>query len=305
MAIGHKVRGGIGKQSAWGTPATTLTGIKLESYGAFDLNIEQIESSEMFGTIDKWDTINGNESTQGSIAGRVYPGVIGHVITSALGVPTTSGSSDYVHTFTPSDMPPVYTLGFAEDHDAAFSVSDARCTSFKLTQDLSQPLKFSADYIAAIKTYESVTVPSTVESTPLTFKQFSADINSVETATLRGLNITVQNPIENVFQLDGTVNPVTQEYTGMRSVTLDGTLRFTSLADSMAALFSGGTYVPMEFTWEADANTSLVVTLPRVKLVSHGISKGAGIVEVSFSAEAFTDGTKSIEIVLSNSVDSY
>lgn len=318
MASGNRVKVGLAKQTTFGTAVTTFNiPVKVEDYD-YNTEIEQLESAEMFDTVEKQDTLNGNISSTVSMGGRIYPELIGHFLRGTIAAPVTVGASaPYTHTFTGTGttLPPIYTLGFQypETTDRSQHYRDARITSLTLAQEAGALPNFSAEFAATARTFLSgLSVTGTPEVTPF------RDVNSVGNAfTLsvagtpvtdyKSVNIQIANPISNYYTLNGTTLPTAQEFDGFRQVTGDFTLRYTTKALSEVDDFEAGNFIAIVAKWQISASVDLTVTIPRFKITSHSTTKAPGVVEVSFSGEGFFDTgiSGSVRAVLRNSLATY
>jgi hypothetical protein len=300
---------GIGKQSAFGAAATTLSAIKVTSVDP-TLDIERIDNDEMFGELEQFAPEQGIKQAGISLDGRAYPGMMGHILQMVAGTPATTGSqAPYTHEFTPSDtLPPRYTIGLDESSTGiSTKILDALASSFTLTQDMGAPLTWSLEAIATDREAGSVTVTGTVETRAFRFDDLTVTVDSGAVVNFKTLNLTVSNPVENIFTLNGTNEAAAQEFTGRRTIELSGTLRFTNDAASYRAEFEANTSMDLELAWEIDANTSLTIHIPDFRISDHNWSRGFDSTEVDFSGSGYFDSTSgyAIQFTLVNDTATY
>jgi hypothetical protein len=301
---------GLAKQTAFGTPNTTFTPVKFTDIGNTELSINKIENDELFGGLDTFAPENGTREAGVSVSGRAYPGAIGYFLTMIAGAPTTTGSApNYTHVYKPTDnLPPAYTIGLDEPNGIDAYFTDVRASNLTISQEVGDVATFSLDGIASNRVATAVTVgTSGLETRAFRFSDFTATVNSSAYVNFKSLSLSIENPVSNIFVLDGNSTAVTQEYTGRRSVTFDATLRFENDANSLRAAFEGNTLVTIDFEWEIDANTSLVITVPNARILTHEWTRGFDETTVSITGSAYYDGTLagSLSFTLKNQVASY
>lgn len=300
---------GLGKQSAFGAAASTLTAINVTSVDR-NLDIERIENDEMFGELDTFAPEQGIKQANVSLAGRAYPSMMGHILQMAAGAPSTTGSDPYEHEFTPSDtLPPRYTVGISETNGISAKVIDALVSSFTLTQDMGGVLQWSLDAIASDRVAGAVTLDGTPETgRAFRFDDLTVTVDSGAVVNFKTLNLTVSNPVSNIFTLNGTNTAAAQEYTGHRTVELSGTLRFTNDAASYRAEFEANTALDLELAWEIDAEASLTIHIPNFRLnTDPNPTRGFAETEVDFAGTGYFDSTAgySVKFTLVNDTASY
>jgi hypothetical protein len=302
---------GIAKQSGFGTANTTFTPVKLTDIGSTELTINKIENDELFGGLDTFAPETGLREAAVGVSGRAYPAVIGHFLQMIAGAPTTDGAADPVfsHVFKPGDtVPPPYTIGFDEPNGIDGYFTDVRASSMTIEQESGDVLKFSLDGIASDRVTAAVTVGAVgLETRAFRYSDFTAEIDTAEFLNFKSLSITIDNPISNIFTLDGEDTAITQEFTGRRSVTLDAQLRFAGDATSFRAEFEDNDSIALVFEWAIDAANSLTIEIPNLKILSHNWSRGFDETTLDISGSAYFDETLtgSIQFTLVNGTAAY
>lgn len=307
--MANVARTGLGKQTAFGTANTTFIPVKLTDIGNTELSISKIENDEIFGGLDTFAPENGLREAAISISGRAYPGALGYFLQMIAGNPVTTGSDPYEHVFTPSDtLPPAYTIGMDEPNGIDAYFSDVRASSLTLSQEVGDVLTFSLDGIASDRTVAAVTVGATgLETRAFRYSDFTAELNSSAYVNFKSLSLTIENPVSNIFTLNGASTAITQEFTGRRSVTLEGELRFAGDANSLRSEFETNAVIALEFQWAIDAETALTIVIPNLRILSHDWTRGFDETTLSISGAAYYDATLegSVEITLENDVATY
>lgn len=298
---------GWGKQAGFGTAASTLNAVKLTDVDP-QLDIERIENDEIFGSLDTFAPEQGTKTASVTLGGRAYAAMLGNVLQMAAGNPTTTGASaPYTHAFAPGQtLPPRYTIGLSETNGISTKVIDTLASSLTLTQDMGDVLKWSLDCIGTNRVAGAVTVTGTpAAGRAFRFDDFSATVDATADLNFKNLTITLNNPVSNIFTLNGTNSAAAQEYTGRRSVEVSGTLRFTNDTASYRAKFEANTSMALVLTWAA-GDDELEVTIPDFRITEHSWNRGFDETEVDFSGAGYTDGsTPAITFNLDNSVASY
>lgn len=300
---------GLGKQSSFGTAASTLNAFKPTQFDG-SLDIERIDNEEMFGQLDTFAADQGIVQASVSVSGYAYPTLIGHVLQMAAGAPTTSGvSAPYTHVFKPGNsVPPGYTIGTDEPNGIDVKFLDVRVSDFTLTQDIGAPLMWSIDAISTERVEGAVTISGSPESgRPFRFDDLTVTIDSSSVANFKNLSISISNPIENIFTLNGENTASAQEFTGRRAIEISGTLRFTNDAASYRDEFETNTSMDWELEWALDSDTTLTIHLPDVRIVTHNWNRGFDETVVDFTATAHysTSDAYAISFTLDNANATY
>lgn len=308
-------RTGLARQAEYGTAVTDFTPVKLNDIGSTELTINKIENDELFGGLDTFAPENGLREAAISFGGRSYSGAIGYFLNMIAGDPVTTGTApNFTHTFVPSDtLPPAYTIGMAEPngHDAYFR--DVRASSLTLSQEEGDVLTFSIDGIASDRVMTPITVENTgLENRAFRYSDFTAFVKvgvgtSAQYLNFKSLSITIENPVSNIFTLNGEDTAITQEFTGRRGVTFDATLRFEAGDEQFLDAYEDNLPVELILEWAIDTNTSLMLTVPNARILTHDWTRGFDetVEEVSGAAYFDSDLDGSIELVLKNQTESY
>ncbi|MEM4709849.1 MAG: phage tail tube protein [Candidatus Diapherotrites archaeon] len=304
--FGGKAKIGIAKNASFGSRNTNVTPFKATEYD-YSLEVQNVEDGEMFGIVDMYESVTGNRSASANVKLRAYPLVLGEFITAALGNPVTTGTSpNFTHTFTTStNLPPAYTLAMEDNDNSAYWVDNCRLTQLSFEQTQGNPLYVSANFVATDRQPGANVTSTTLESGSFLWKHLVVNVNGTPNNLFKTLTVNINNPIENDFALNGTDTADFQEFTGMRTITLEGTLRFTTDTVSYRSDYEQGASLDVDLLWQIDPNTSLRLLMPKMKVVSHSWSKGPGIVDVTFSANAYFANTFTLQAVLKNSKSSY
>ena len=307
MPTGAVARVGLAKQTAFGTRNTSPTPLLTRSYD-HNLSVENVEDNEMFGNIDVFDSITGNRSVTANLQTRAYPLMVGEFLTGTLGAPVTTGTTNFTHTFTPGNaLPPAYTLAMRTDDtsESAFWVDNARVSQSSIEQTQGQPLVVTTNYVATDRQPGATVSGSVTETAPYLWRHLGVTVNAGAVTTFKNFTVQITNPIENNYSLDGNSVPNFQEFNGRRAITFNGTLRFTTDAASYRTQYEQGQTLNLVLLWTIDANTSLQISIPRLKVTNSTFTKGPGIMDVNVEGKAYLGGANIMQAILRNTRASY
>ena len=138
---------GVGKESAYGTPAAATAFFLLDGMPSHSLDapIQRVPNPSGFGDIVSYP---GQRLARLSANLLATPAEIGHLLQMLLGAPTTSGTAvPYTHVFTPQADVPSYTVEFLAG--AGFSqFPGAKLNSLNFSHATDGALRVSIDGLA-------------------------------------------------------------------------------------------------------------------------------------------------------------
>ena len=277
----------------------------------FGLSRAQIEDDQLIG--------QGREERDPGLDRKVVGGSavlpldvshIGWWLRTALGAPTTTGSTNYTHTFK-SNASALAALTL-EKHRAGWAkyelATGVHVASFSL------PLVGErwATMTAQLRGLNEVRSGSSgagtpVEATPTRFlnRQLALTLDGSAFSRVLSGSIEFDNGLEEVPEiradaLMGGYGPGKMSVSGNFTVRLD--------SDALLAAAEAGTAYALAAAWTIDSNTSLTVTLPRVFLTPRAAPvAGKGAVQAAFDFRAVKDSTEAcaLKAVLKNQTASY
>jgi hypothetical protein len=290
MAFGALAHIGLGKESTFGTPVAAVDYLRFASEGINE-EIEQIVSEQLNGTIDEGPSYEGLHNISGDISFDVYPNVIGHILRSAFGPPTTSqpdASSNptvYQHVFTPTQVNfsslcavASYTLEIHRDLEQAFQYAGAVVNELTLnfgTDD--KIMKASASIIAKSLALIAKTTPNFETTDPFLWHQAVVKINDTVTSDLQTVEFGVNNSLEGSATLDGTKTISRIYRTGRRTFPVSMTFDVKNLDEFNR--FRSQTEVPVtiELTGaniSGTYNYKMTVEFPKLRYTAFPINVG-------------------------------
>lgn len=311
--IGRKTLVGIGKESTFGTKASTITYFPVENFDPAP-RVEKVREQGIFGR--KEGTLGGvcigKKFAEPSFDGLVYDEVIGQLIMGALGTDTTTGASTpYSHTFTSdNDAIPSYTIVW-KDGNMTKMLTGCVLSSLELNQDVGDFLKYSTSFVSKYPATTTETPSITAEN------RFCSKFATVKIATnVAGLSgasavnaesfrLTIEKNAEAKYVFGNT------EPNAIYDKQLDVNGEFTVSMDSgtYLDLFENGTTQALQFeTINTDitlgaGNPELSVVLDAVDISEWSRSGGKDdrVMQTCGYMGAYDLATsKEIEVVLKN-----
>lgn len=263
-------------------------------------------------TRDPADPVRDVQRVGGNLIVPVELRDFGWYLKGLFGAPSTSGSSNYVHTFKSGAATlPSFTVEkmYAPNPFSADQLVGMMINSFSLSGRFgTNRLKCTLGWLGAQLTKLDATgagTPTTNAFTPFLDSQAVVKRGGTDLGVIKEFQLNYSNNLEAV-ELAGK-SLVTGYDTGMGSFGGNLTARFvddTLLDDAIA-----GGAVDLEFVWTIGANQSLSIDVPRCFLgrPRRGISNAGGI-DASFSIEMGSyDASSSamLTATLANQVASY
>lgn len=311
---------GLGKETTYGTPVVVNDYIRFASEGINE-EVEQVISDNIIGVVDEGASIEGMHNITGDISFDVYPNVIGHLLRSALGAPTTTtlAAGVYQHVFTPiqSNFSPVcalppYTIEINRDLAQAFQY--AGCVVDELTFSFGTDKKImngTAAIIAKALALISKTTPSFDTANPFLWNQATVTLNSAVNTNLSTVEFGVKNSLEGRATLDGTKLISRVLRNGARTFPTKFTLELQDMTEYN--LFKAQNEVPLKIELTGGVisganNYKITVDIPKFRFNSFPINvDGTGAITVQVDGTGKYDFTNlyGMKVTLVNSKASY
>lgn len=315
---------GLGKENTFGTPVAATDYLHFVSEGLSE-EIEQVISEQINGTVDEAPSFEGQHTISGDVGFDVYPNVLGHILRSALGAPTTTqpdatnNPSVYQHVFTPSQNPfsdvsalPPYTFEVHRDLEQAFQYAGTVVNDLTLSFGTDNKImKGSASVIAKALALITNTTPSFETTDPFMWNQATISINGAQNNDLQTLELSVNNSLEGRGTLNGTREVSRIRRTGKRVFPLSLTFDLVDLSEFNS--FKNQSEVPATIeltgaTISGTYNYKLTIDIPKLRYTAFPINVGgAGEVtaQVSGSAKYDPSSAYGMRVTLVNTKSSY
>lgn len=320
FATGSAAHLGLAPEATWGTPVAAATYIPIISEN-WNTEIEQIMDEGLKGNFAEGEEYSGAAFSGGDVVFDARPTLLGHILRGVLGVPTTTGTGPYTHTFVPrttdfhADCPlNPYTLEIFRDlgqsHQYAGAVFNTLRLEFGAAQKL---LRATLSGLSKGKpTAIAKTTPSYETNEPLKWRQLAFKLGdtiagATALAYLESFGLTINNGLEGVelsgSAADDAIGKIARN--ARRVIDFQATFALPNLTEYDK--FLAGTYRAFDITFTVDANTSLQIKLPRVKYQAFPIPVGGPgrlSVQVTGKAKYSTTDTYDIQAILKNATAS-
>lgn len=233
----------------------------------------------------------------------------GHWLKALLGVPTTTGTDPYVHTYiSGASSLPSLSLEVGMPEPMAYMMNmGVRLNSAQLTFSRSGAANATLNCIAQGETKAGASAGGAPTVATLTrFNQFQGSIkkDGAQLGNVTGAQLTYSNNLERIetIRADGKIDgadPTIAALTG----NIDVRFADTALIDAA----TNNTPVELEFGYVIDANRSLIFTAHEVYLPKPKLPiSGPGGVQASFNWQAAKpDVGQMLTVTLKNDVEDY
>lgn len=313
MSYGAQAKIGFARQSAGGTPVTIPTsfhGFALTSDNA-SLSKDELVSSNLIGRFEQGAVYDGINRITGTIDFEVTPRNLQTALAMALNhspaTLTTSGSVvtrewlpntvDYDATYVkaPWTMYKQFT-----DANSAEQYYDLQFGGLSLSFGQGQFLRGSLNLAGGARTATGVgsanIVPSAADVAILMpWNVSSISIGGVAVGAFSEITVSLNENVDALYTINGTLSPYKYTRTGFREVTVAGTLYLTDRA--LLNDFAAGTQRRLLITAmntltaiQSGYFNTITVDVPQMKLTSFPLPvNGPGEVAVSFQARGVID----------------
>jgi len=189
---------GIAKEAAWGTPVapTKFIDIVKESLGAD----QEILLDDTVRGRDYYKQSAGAVKVGGGFDFFVAPeNGIGQLLYFALGAVSSAqqgGTSAYLHTITPADDPPSFTVEKGLDAVTALQYPGCKIAKLVLKTVRKEKLSASVDVVGKTEKVASLSTPSWSNLPDFTFTQGTYKLNTVANGDIVGAEIRILNALK-------------------------------------------------------------------------------------------------------------
>lgn len=313
------------KQSAKGTAATVaLPGVAAGAWknslvgGGLGPTRTLGQLNETDASRDQGVSFVQNESAGGSPEFYARDDSLGFWLWAALGADAVTGTTNFVHTITPSNTLP-YLTTWRDVSDQLFEqFLDCKVNSLAIATSAGQPLTATAN-IMGIKGTRLTSDPSTSAVIPISsayvynYNNATVTVSGGATALVDSFSLSIDNGVSSQQTDDVVLYDVVE---GKRAVTLDFDLIFSSLNEYNAFHYgstSGTVVSPTIYTTSADfqfdngANNQIKFTLPSIAYTEFPVDldPGGNPIKVAVKAVAQRSGSPIVTATIKNQVAVY
>jgi len=320
--MGYGVGGyiSLSKQSAFGTATTNRSFIPFVSESLTE-NVEQLESENLTGKFDAPDSLEGINNVTGDISFEPTPATIGTFLRACLGADPTSTlvTSTYLHEFLPAQadfsadctLPP-YTIEIFKSVGSAYQIVDGQIHTLTIEMNAGEIIKSTATVHGRAYSKVAKQTPAYNPAPVMTWNQTSVQIAGAANGEFRTAVLTIENPIEGVMTLNGSLNEGKLKRSGFRNITIAGDQDFSSQLQE--GKFRAQTRQAFKFTVTGDVvgtaseRNQLTLDLPQVNYTTYAYPiGGAGLITASYEGKAEYNTTSSYagRFTLQNTQTSY
>lgn len=238
---------------------------------------------------------------------------LGYWLQMMFGNPSTTGTTNYVHTFK-SGGPGTNQLFFSGEHQFADASTYALFQSIMAN---SMSIEWQSTGLAQA-TFSCVGIKETrsgssgagtlTAPTVVPFTQFQGTVKRGGSALANcvGASFTLTNNLDVVRAVSGTYGAGNIEGADWANVSARGTLRVRYADDALITAAINQTSAAIELAFTKDANTALIVTINNAVLSRPKTAvQGPGGIELSVDFEGFGTGTEMVTTVLKNQTATY
>jgi len=268
--IGRKTLVGIGKETTFGTKASSISYFPVESFDPSP-RAEIVREQGMFGR--KESTLKGacvaKKFAEPSFSGIVYDEIIGELLMAALGTDTKTGSAvPYTHTFTSNNTSiPSYTIVWKSGNMTKM-LTGCVLTTLSLVQETGAFLNYSASFISKYPATTTETPGISAENkfcskyATLKLADDVAGLSGASAINAETFNWTIEKNVESLFVF-GSDEPA-DNYDKQMDNTGDFTLGIDD--DSYLTLHENGTIKAMQFE-TVNSDVAIGTGNPELKVV--------------------------------------
>lgn len=323
MPYGQKSVVGIIFQNSFGTAGDTSSIHFIPHLNeSLKLDIPPLISENMRGVFDEGDSYEGPKVVNGAIECEAQPIPLGVMLKSILNeVSNTNSTGIYTRLFKPrvSDFDeksannPV--TGYAyRDTGSAMLYSDLNGSTLELGIANGQFFKTKVEYVGAGFNQNASVAASYPVGKRWTWDATSVTIaGSADAMDVVDMKIVLDDgSIEAMHTLNGTKFPSRIKRTGMRTISVDGTLKFKDQTEYQEFVNQSERELIMHFQGVTEIQSgyydSLTIKLPKLRYEEAApMSEGPGYIEMAVTAKGkySVDSGTSMEITLVNTQASY
>lgn len=318
--MGYGIGGhlGIARQNSFGTASTSWDFVPIISESLVT-NIEALISETIQGRYEEGASYPGLLTVTGDVVFEPDPIMMGHFLKGVTGMSSgTLATSATNWIFQPSQtdfddttaLPP-YSLQVYRSTGLAWFFQDAVINKLSVNIKAGSVVRATASIMARVSSLGAKSVASYLSGDPYRWNQASYSAAGAANGDLEDLTITIDNGVEGVTFLDGTLAHGKYKRTGYRKSTISGTMDFST--QSQYAVFRQSSRQPMVLTLTGDniggaAVNLLKFDMPEVRYSSFPIAMGGpGRVTVGFDGTLKYNASSAcaIRMTMTNTRTSY
>lgn len=309
------------KQSAKGTAATVAanTTFKVPFSGGNIGPVRETDNlSETDSSRDQGAPYVTTTGVEGSPECYVRDASIGGLLLGALGADAVTGTTNYVHTLTPSSTLPYFTFWRMISNTLWERYQDCNVSSLTISADAGAPLTAAVGVQGLVPTRLTAD-PDAGNLAPLAtsqvynYNQAAVTLGGSATSMISSFELTIENNVSRQQTDDVVPFDVTP---GIRAVSLSFDMIFADLTEYNKFHYGGaaGTTesstiftTSASFTFTQGANNEISFTLPNIAYTEFEPAPDAGgdPIVVSVSAVGVRSGSPIVTAVVKNQVAAY
>lgn len=309
------------KQTAKGTAATysAASAYKMPFAGGNVGVVREMDNlQETDSSRDRGVTYTSTSGVEGSPEFYARDASLGFWLWAVLGADAVTGTTNYVHTITPSNALPYLTLWRNVGDTLYEQYRDCKVSSLQISAEAGQPLTCTAGIqglqASRLTAAPDNATPKAIDSGYVyNYNNATVTLGGSATALVSSLELSIENNVQRQQTDDFIPYDV---YEGQREVSLSFDLIFESLDEYNKFHYGGaaGTAISSSvFTTSADfqfdngANNQIKFTLPSIAYTEFPVEPSAAgdPVTVSVSAAAQRSGSPVLTAVVKNQVATY
>lgn len=321
MGYGINAVVGMAFQNSYGTAAGVSSAAWFEiTDESVALKKAELLSAALRGTFDEAPTFEGLNTVDGDLSIETKLLDIGWLLKAVLGPPTTVTSGAVrTHTFKPrtSDFDDYsaqnpFTLFKYLGVGSGDAYSDLNGTGLEISIANGEYLGSKMTVIGGQWAQAVIPAGSYYQSNRITWDTASLSIAGTGIDFAKSLTIGIQNNIQPIHTLRNSKYPAYLKRNDYRVITVDGTMRFTSLSEKLAFMNQTERNLTLSFITATAIQSgyfeAMSIILPAFRYLEHpDMASGPTDLEVSFSGKAkyFTSSATALQITLVNTMATY
>lgn len=270
IEIGRKTMVGIGKESTFGTKASSIVYFPVESFNP-NSRTEVIREEGMFGR--KENKLRGNcvakKWSEPAFDGIVYDEMMGQLLMAALGTVAKTGSDPYTHTFSANQGTiPSYTVVF-KDGNMTKMMTGCVLSNLEINQETGDFLRYSVGFMGKFPKTTSETPAITAENkfcskfASLKIEDTVAALSAGTAIGAETFRITIDKGADSLYKFGS--NEPAENYD--QAIDLSGEFMLTMDSGTYLDLHEAGTVKALQFeTINTDATDN-----PAVKYILNAV----------------------------------
>lgn len=281
---GHGMAGhvGLGKQSAWGTPAAATDYLTVMSENLTS-TFDRFEKENIYGGLYEPNDVAGVERVGGDITFSGHPETMGLFLNAALGLTTVTSihsalaeasfkpRTTDISSVHPNDL---YSFEISRNVGSAQQYSDCSVTGLTMELAPNQPLKMTASILGRTSTNIAATSPSFSASPvdPFTFDSASLSIGGAATDLIEGLTVSITNNFSGRPSLNNSNTIARVKRDGPVEIRVSGNIGFENITEYQN--FRNQTNQALKLTMFEAGSFQFVVDVPSMVYTAFPLGMG-------------------------------